>query len=107
VFVVVGAVAAALAIRPSAVYLIFPVPALAYTVTAVIAGLIHDHATDTSRTALALGAAQWIASGFVGMTLATGLAVAIGGYRWWRGSRSQPDRVSSGRGPAGPGRPGR
>jgi hypothetical protein len=88
VFVVAGTVAAALAVRPGAVYLIFPVPALAYAVAAVIAGLVHDRGVDTSHTALAISAAQWIAGGFVAMTVATGLAVLIAGYRWLRKSRT-------------------
>jgi len=87
VFLVVGTVAAALAVRPGAVYLIFPVPAPAYAAAAVIAGLIHDRATDTSSTALALSAAQWIAGGFIAMTLATVLALLIAGYRWLRSAR--------------------
>jgi len=100
VCLVIGTVAAALAVRPDAVYLIFPVPALAYAATAVLAGLIRDHATDTSRTALALSATQWVAGGFVAMAVATALAVAIGGYRWWRHTRL-PDGLTTGRrGPA-------
>jgi hypothetical protein len=82
VFVAVGTVAAALAVRPGAVYLIFPVPALAYAVAAVIAGLVHDRGVDTSHTALAISAAQWIAGGFVAMTVATAAAVLIAGFRW-------------------------
>jgi hypothetical protein len=87
VFLVVGTVAAALAVRPGAVYLIFPVPALAYAVAAVVAGLVHDRGVDTSHTALAISAAQWIARGFVAMTVATALAVLIAGYRWLRRAR--------------------
>ena len=94
VFVVVGTVAAALAVRPGAVYLIFPVPALAYAVAAVIAGLVHDRGVDTSHTALAISAAQWIASGFVAMTVATGAAVLIAGYRWLRTARAGRGTVS-------------
>lgn len=84
IFLVLGTVVAVLAVRPEATYVVFPVPAAAYTVAAVIAGLVHDHAIDTSRTALALSLTQWIASGFVAMVLATGLAVLIAGYRWLR-----------------------
>jgi hypothetical protein len=98
VFLIAGTVAAALAVRPGIVYLIFPVPAPAYAVAAIAAGLIHDRGVDTSNTALALSAAQWIASGFIPMIIATALAVLIAGYRWLREARS-PD------GPA-PGRPG-
>jgi hypothetical protein len=86
IFLVGGTIAAALAVRPGASYLIFPVPAPAYAVAAIIAGLIHDHATDTSRTALVLNAGQWIAAGFIPMTVATALAVLIAGYRWLRNS---------------------
>jgi hypothetical protein len=93
-FLVAGTVAGALAVRPGAVYLIFPVPALAYVLAAVIAGLVHDRGVDTSRTALALNAAQWIAGGFIAMTVATGLAVVIAAYRWLRAARVP-------RGPAG------
>jgi hypothetical protein len=87
VFLVVGTVGAALAVRPGAVYLIFPVPALAYAVAAIIAGLVHDRGVDTSHTAMAISAAQWIAGGFLAMTVATGLAVLIAGYRWLRPAR--------------------
>lgn len=87
VFLVLGTVAAALAIRPGAVYLIFPVPAPTYVVAAVIAGLVHDRGIDTSKTALALSFAQWIAGGFIAMTLATALAVLIAGYRWLQANR--------------------
>jgi hypothetical protein len=87
VFVVVGTVAGALAVRPGAVYLIIPVPALSYAVAAVIAGLVHDRSVDTSHTALAISAAQWIAGGFVAMTVATAVAVLVAGYRWLRMAR--------------------
>jgi Domain of unknown function (DUF6542) len=88
IFLVAGTIAAALAVRAEAVYLIFPVPALAYAIAALVAGLIHDRGTDTSSTALALSAAQWIAGGFIAMTVATVLAVLIGGYRWLRNTRA-------------------
>lgn len=96
VFLVVGTVAAALAVRPGAVYLIFPVPAPAYAVAAIIAGLVHDRGVDTSTTALALSAAQWIASGFIAMIVATGLAFVIAGYRWFREAHL-PDGPAAGR----------
>lgn len=100
VFLVAGTVAAALAVRLSAVYLIFPVPAPAYAVAAFIAGLIHDRAVDTSTTALALNAAQWIASGFVAMVVATALAVVIAGYRWLREARPANGRPTGRPGPS-------
>jgi hypothetical protein len=84
IFLIVGTIVAALAVRPGATYLIFPVPAPAYAVAAVIAGLIHDRGADTSLTALVLNAGQWIAAGFIPMTVATALAVLIAGFRWLR-----------------------
>ena len=95
VLLVAGTLTAALAVRPGAVYMIIPVPALAYTVAATIAGMIHDRAADTSLTGLAVHAAQWIASGFVAISVATLLAIAVTAARW-------PGR---GRGPAGAGPP--
>ena len=82
VFLLAGTATAVLAVRPRAAYLIIPVPALAYVVAATIAGLIHDRADDTSHTALAIRAAQWIASGFLAMTAATLLAIAVTAARW-------------------------
>ena len=84
IFLIAGTIVAALAVRPGASYLIFPVPALAYAVTAAVAGLIHNHDADISRTALVLHAGQWIAAGFIPMTVATALAVLIAGFRWLR-----------------------
>jgi hypothetical protein len=77
VFLIAATIAGAYAVRPEAVRLIIPVPALAYSGAAVIAGLIHDRATGTSHTALAIGAVQWVASGFLAMSTATVLAIAI------------------------------
>lgn len=91
---VAGTAAAALAVRPGALYLLFPVPAACYSVAAVIAGLVHDHAADSSLTALALNFAQWIASGFIAMVVATGLAAVIAGCRWLRAPRP-PSGVAS------------
>jgi hypothetical protein len=85
--VVIGAVAACLAVSPRRAYLIIPAPALAYLAAAILAGLIHDRVADTSRTLLAINAARWVASGFLAMAAATGLAVVIAGGRWLRGRR--------------------
>jgi ACR3 family arsenite efflux pump ArsB len=82
IFLVAGTAAGALAVHPRAAYLIIPVPALAYLVAAVVAGAIHDHAADSSHTAAAISAAQWIASGFVAMSAATLLAIAVAAVRW-------------------------
>ena len=82
IFLVTGTAAGALAVRPGAAHLIIPVPPLAYVVAATLAGLVHDRAADTSHTALAISAAQWIASGFLAMTAATLLASAVAVVRW-------------------------
>jgi hypothetical protein len=87
VFLVAGTVAAALAVRPRAVFLLIPVPALTYVVAGAAAGLIHDEATATSRTTLALSAVQWIAGGFIAMTLATAAVIVITAARWPRRRR--------------------
>ena len=85
VFILAGTAVAATIVRLRSVYVIFPVPVLAYVGAAVMAGLIHDRATDTSNTALTLNGVQWIASGFVAMTAATSLAIVIAAGRLlWR-----------------------
>ena len=89
-FIVAGTVAAALAIRPRAGRMIFPVPVLSYLVAALVSGVVFDRSADSSKTVLAIGAAQWIASGFFAMALATALALVIITARWllWRRGRS-------------------
>ena len=69
--------------------MIFPVPVLSYLVGALISGFVFNR-SGTSKTALAIGAAQWVANGFFAMTLATVLAVAIITIRWylWRRGRT-------------------
>jgi len=86
VFVIIGTLAAAVAVRPQAGRVILPVPALSYLVAAMVTGVIYDHSADVSKTALAINAAQWIANGFFAMLLATVLAVALVTVRWifWR-----------------------
>jgi hypothetical protein len=89
VFVIIGTLAAAVAVRPQSGRVLLPVPALSYLVAAMITGVIYDHSADVSKTALAINAAQWIANGFFAMLLATVLAVALVSARWvlWRRSR--------------------
>ena len=88
-FVTAGTVIAALAVRPRAGRMIFPVPVLSYLVGALISGFIYNRSTGASKTALAIGAAQWIANGFFAMALATVLAIVIITARWylWRRRR--------------------
>ena len=91
-FVVAGTVIASLAVRPRAGRMIFPVPVLSYLVGALISGFIYNRSTGTSKTALAIGAAQWIANGFFAMALATVLAAAITTARWYLWRRSRQSR---------------
>jgi hypothetical protein len=88
-FVVIGAIAAALAVRPAAGRMILPVPVLSYLVAALISGVIYNR-TGSSTTALAIGAAQWIANGFFAMVLATVLAIVIIAIRWYLARRRRP-----------------
>ncbi len=89
-FVVAGTVVAALAVRPRAGRMILPVPVLSYLVAALISGVVYSRPAVTSKTALAIGAAQWIADGFFAMALATVLAVAITTARWYLWRRRRP-----------------
>ena len=89
-----GTVVAALAVRPRAGRMIFPVPVLSYLVGALISGYVYNRSAGTSKTALFIGAAQWIADGFFAMALATVLAIVIITVRWylWRRRRQVPPR---------------
>ncbi len=89
-FIVVGTIAAALAVRPRTGRMILPVPVLSYLVAALISGVVYNRAADSSKTALAIGAAQWIANGFFAMALATVLAAAIIAVRWYLWRRNRP-----------------
>jgi hypothetical protein len=90
ILVIAGTAAATLAVEPRTVYRIIPAPALAYLVAAAVAGLINDRAVDTTRTAVVLSAAQWVANGFFAMTVATGLAILICAIRWTLSRRGRP-----------------
>jgi hypothetical protein len=90
--VVLGTMAASVAVDARRAYLVIPAPALAYLVAGILVGLIHDRATDTSHTMLAINAARWVASGFLGMVVATALAVVITVGRRLRSSRGPGSR---------------
>jgi hypothetical protein len=79
--VVAGTLIAGFAVRPRSAYLLIPVPALAYVVFGVAAGFIRTR-SDPSSSGLAVGAAQWIANGFLTMAAATVLAAVIALVRW-------------------------
>ena len=100
--VLAGTVAAALTVQPRTGRLIFPVPALSYLVAALVSGVVYDH--STSKTEIAVGAAQWIADGFFVMVLATLLAIALTTVRWfmWRRDPQGPDPRQDRPGPEPP-----
>ncbi len=105
-FVLAGTVAAALTVEPRAGRLIFPVPALAYLVAALVSGVAYNRSAN--QTELAVGAAQWIANGFFVMVLATLLAIALTTVRWflWRRYGQAPLNADwPAQGAAGPARP--
>jgi Domain of unknown function (DUF6542) len=82
-FLVVGTIGAAFGVRARSAYLLVPAPALAYVLTAVAAGLVHDH-TGGSLSALTASGTQWIAGGFLTMAAATVAALVIAVARWYR-----------------------
>ena len=86
-FIVAGTLIAGLAVRPRSAYLLIPVPALAYVVFGLAAGLIR-HQSDPSSTGLAVSAAQWVANGFLTMAAATVLASVIALGRWYLDHRA-------------------
>jgi len=85
--VLAGTVAAALTVQPQTGRLIFPVPALSYLIAALGVGVVHDRSAD--KTQIAVGAAQWVASGFFVMVLSTLLAIALTTVRWFMWRRDQ------------------
>jgi hypothetical protein len=99
-FVLAGTVAAALTVQPRTGRLIFPVPALSYLIAALVTGVAYDRSSD--KTELAVGAAQWIASGFFVMVLATLLAIALTTVRWFMWRRDQHGRQPPEPGPPRP-----
>jgi hypothetical protein len=90
-----GTVAAVLLVRPRAVHLIIPVPALAYFAASMVVGYIDDRAALVSHAALAIHAIQWLASGFLAVAAATALAIAMTVVAWRL--RRQTRRAASGR----------
>ena len=80
-FVVVGTLLACLAVRARSVRLLIPAPTMSYVPAAMIAGAIHDRATDTSHYMDLLNAGSWIANGFLMMALATVAAIVFTALR--------------------------
>ena len=81
-FVIVGSLAAVLGVRRGAVYLFFPLPALAAFVAAVAAGVVHDRHLASSAAGLAATFPQWVAGIFWPAVLATILVLLVGSARW-------------------------
>ena len=106
VCLVAGTVAGGFAVRQRASYLVIPAPAIAYLVAALAAGVFDAH--SSSHTALALGALQWVAHGFVSMVAATILAIVITAARWRTARRRPGDtpRPGATRRPGATGSPG-
>lgn len=94
VLLVVTTLIAGLAVRFDAVHLIIPVPAIAYLVAGLIAGLVHDRADISTRSALAVSALQATASGFLAITIATLVAISITTARRLRARGAPPPRRS-------------
>jgi hypothetical protein len=102
VFIIVGSIAAALVIKRGRIYLLFPAPALAFFVGAIVAGKVHDAKLGSSTAGLASGFTQWIAGIFFPAVIATILVLLIGGGRWVLGRQL----VTTGQSPLpGGGRP--
>jgi hypothetical protein len=87
VFIIAGTIAAALGIRRAVVYLLFPMPAIAFFVAAVVAGIAHNSHSASSTASLGTSFVQWIAGVFFPMVIATILAILVGGGRWLLGSQ--------------------
>ena len=108
-FIIVGTIAAALCIRRGKVYLLFPAPALAFFVAAVVTGKVHDAKLGSSTAGLASGFTQWVAGMFFPAVVATIIVVLIGGGRWLLGGQlisGQSPLTAGGRPAAGNPRPG-
>jgi hypothetical protein len=99
-FIIVGTIAAALCIRPGKVYLLFPVPALAFFLAAIVTGKVHDAKLGSSTAGLGAGFTQWVAGIFFPAVIATIIVVLIGGGRWLLGRQ-----LISGQSPLSAGRP--
>ena len=88
--VLIGSVVAALGVRRSAIYVIFPLPALANFMGAVMVGAIHDRGIDTSTTELGASFLQWIANVFFAMCATTIIVLVIAGLAGCSPGNSSP-----------------
>jgi hypothetical protein len=106
-FIVVGTVAAALGIKRGKVYLLFPAPALAFFVAAIVTGKVHDAKLGSGTAGLASGLTQWTAGIFFPAVVATIVVLLVGGGRWLLGRQlvSGQSPLSAGRPASGKARP--
>jgi hypothetical protein len=95
VFVILGTVAAVFGIQRRQVYLLFPVPALAFFASAIVTGKVHDANLGSSTAGLGAGFTQWIAGIFFPAVVATVVVIVVGGGRLLFGSQ-----LITGRAPA-------
>ena len=109
VFIIVGSIAATLVIRRGKIYLLFPAPALAFFVGAIVVGKVHDAKLGSSAAGLASLFTQSIAGIFFPAVIATILVLLIGGGRWVLGRQlvttGQPPLPGGGRPAPGNARP--
>jgi len=100
VLVAAGTLAGGTVVRARSAYAVIPVPAPAYALAAIIAGVAHDRAAHASRTTMAVHAVQWLAGGFTAMAAATALAIMVAAARWavFRYARSRRRPAHSGSG---------
>ena len=84
-FIIMGTIAAALGIRRGKVYLLFPAPALAFFVAAIVTGKVHDATLGSSTAGLGAGFTQWVAGIFFPAVVATIAVLLVGGGRWLLG----------------------
>jgi hypothetical protein len=104
-FIIVGAIAATLCIRRGKVYLLFPAPALAFFVAAVVTGKVHDAKLGSSTAGLGAGFTQWVAGIFFPAVVATIIVVLVGGGRWLLGRQLISGNSPLSAGQPAPGRP--
>jgi hypothetical protein len=81
-FLILGSVAAAVAVRSGAVHTFIPLPALAYLVAAILTGMVHDSGSPNSSRQFVLNFLTWIGGSFVAVTASTILVVLIALTRW-------------------------
>ena len=103
VFVIAGSLVAVLGVRRTAVYVLFPLPAIAFFCAAMATGIVHDSELASSTAGLGASFVQWVGGIFLPMVIATVLVV-----RDRRGALAvrQPARHRARPARAAPGRPG-